>query len=115
MDNFDALMFEALEDTLKLVLGENLSNLIQSLTQREASMKLKAVGNNIDDIMGCLERLIGTEGARILHVTSIKRLCLKLKQEYEEVETHFSVLDELYDMKFKLLVSRRDARQSDYN
>ena len=27
---------------------------------------------------------------------SIKRLCIKLKEEYEEVESHFSVLDELW-------------------
>jgi len=46
---------------------------------------------------------------------SIKRLCLKLKEEYEEVESHFSVLDELYDIKFKLLVPSQNVKQSDCN
>ena len=46
---------------------------------------------------------------------SIKRLCLKLKEEYEEVESHFSVLDELYDIMFKLLVPSQNVKQSDWN
>jgi hypothetical protein len=107
-------MFEALEDTLKIVLGENASKLIHSFTKRQASLKLKAI-NNIDEIIDYLERLIGKEGTQIIHAASIKRLCLRLKQEYEEVETHFSVLDELYEMKFKLLVPLRTEKQSDYN
>jgi hypothetical protein len=108
-------MFEALEDTLRIVLGENASKLIHSFTERRTSLKLKAIGNSIDDIIAYLERLIGKEGAQIIHAASIKRLCLKLKQEYEEVETHFSVLDELYEMKFKLLVPLLNEKHSDYN
>lgn len=108
-------MFEALEDTLRRVLGENASKLIHSLTERRTALKLKAIGNNIDAILGYLEKLLGKEGARIIHATSIKRLCLKLKEEYEEVESHFTVLDELYDMKFKLLVPLLNVKQSDYN
>jgi hypothetical protein len=45
----------------------------------------------------------------------IKRLCLKLKEEYEEVESHFSVFNELYDIKFKLLVPSQNIKQSDCN
>jgi len=47
--------------------------------------------------------------------TSIRRLWLKLKEEYEAVESHFSVLDELYDIKFKLLVPSQNVKQSDCN
>ena len=115
MQTFNDLMFEVLEDTVRIVLGENASKLIHSLTERQRSLKLKAIGNTIDDIIAYLERLIGKEGAQIIHAASIKRLCLRLKQEYEEVETHFSVLDELYEMKFKLLVPLRNEKHSDYN
>ena len=114
MQTFNDLMFEVLEDTLRIVLGENASKLIYSLTERQASLKLQAIGN-IDDVIDYLERLIGKEGAQIIHAASIKRLCLKLKQEYEEVEAHFSVLDELYEMKFKLLAPLLNEKQSDYN
>lgn len=103
MNNFNDLMFEALDDTLRLMLGERVFKLIHSLTERQASLKLKEVGNNIELIIPYLERLLGKEGAQIIQTASIKRLCLKLKQEYEEVEDHFLFLDELYKMKFKLL------------
>lgn len=103
METFDTLMFEALDDTLKRVLGESVSELIHSLTKKHLSLKMKDSGNNMETIIAYLEKLIGKEGAQIIQVASIKRLCLKLKQEYEEVEAHFLVLDELYEMKFKLL------------
>ena len=115
MQTFNDLMFEVLEDTLRIVLGENASKLINSLTERQTSLRLKAIDKNTDDIICYLERLIGKEGAQIIHAASIKRLCLRLKQEYEEVETHFSVLDELYEMKFKLLVPLLNEKRLDYN
>ena len=108
-------MFEALDDTLRLVLGESVSELIQSLTERQPSLKLKEVGNNIEVIISYLEKLLGKEGAQIIHAVSIKRLCLKLKQEYEEVEAHFLFLDELYEMKFKLSAPLMKEKQLAHN
>jgi hypothetical protein len=102
MENFDDLMFESLDDTLRLVLGESASKIIRSLTKQHSSVKLE-VNKNIDEILAYLEKLIGKEGTQIIQTISIKRLCQKLKQEYEEVEAHFLFLDELYEMKFKLL------------
>jgi len=115
MENFNDLMFEALDDTLRLVLGESVSELIHSLTERKPSLKLKEVGNNIEVIISYLEKLLGKEGAQIIQTVSIKRLCLKLKQEYEEVEAHFLFLDELYEMKFNLLVPLLNEKNSAYN
>jgi len=46
---------------------------------------------------------------------SVKRLCLKLKQEYEEVEDYFSFLDKLYEMKFNLLTPSKDEEHSAHN
>ena len=102
MEKFNELLSEALDDTLRLVLGENASEFIHSVVERHPSPEL-AVEEDIDAIIEYLEKLIGKEGAQIIHAACIKRLCLKIKKEYEDVEAHFLVLDELYDMKFKLL------------
>ena len=115
MENFNDLMFEALDDTLRLMLGESVSELIHSLTERQTSLKLKEASNKIDAIISYLEKLLGKEGAQIIQTASIKRLCLKLKQEYEEVEAHFLFLDELYEMKFKLLASSLNKNHSTHN
>jgi hypothetical protein len=115
MDNFNELMFEALDDTLRRVLGENVSELIYSLTERQLSLKIKEFDGNLEVIISYLEKLLGKEGARIIHTISIRRLCKKLKQEYEEVEDHFLVLDELYEMKFKLLAPLVNRKHSDHN
>jgi len=108
-------MFEALDDTLRRVLGESVSELIHSLTERQPSPELKQSGGNIETIISYLEKLIGKEGTQIIQTASIKRLCLKLKQEYEEVEDHFLFLDELYEMKFKLLVPLQNEKHSAHN
>ena len=108
-------MSEALDATLRLVLGESVYELIHSFTERQPSLKLKEVGNNIEAIISYLEKLLGKEGTQIIQTVSIKRLCLKLKQEYEEVEAHFLLLDELYEMKFKLLAPLLNEKNSAYN
>ena len=51
-----------------------------------------------------LGKLLGSERACILEAACLRRLCLMLRREYEEVERYFSLLDELYEVKFKLLV-----------
>jgi len=115
MDRFNDLMREALDDTLRLMLGENISELIHSFTEKQPTLKLKEVNNNIDTTITYLEKLLGKEGAQIIHTVSIKRLCYKLKQEYEEVEAHFLLLDQLYEMKFKLAASMTDRKQTAKN
>jgi len=63
MDNFNELMFEALDDTLKRVLGESVSGLIYSLTEKHPSLKLKEFDGNLEVIISYLEKLLGKEGA----------------------------------------------------
>lgn len=116
MDRFNDLMFEALDDTLKLMLGESVSELIHTFTERQTSLKIKHVNNKNEVTIDYLEKLLGKEGAQIIQTTSIKRLCLKLKQEYEEVEAHFLLLDQLYEMKFKLsAASSENKKPAAYN
>lgn len=114
MEKFNELLSEALDDTLKLVLGERASDFIHSVVQRSPSPEL-AVEEDIDATIAYLEKLIGKEGAQIIHAASIKRLCLKIKKEYEDVEAHFLVLDELYEMKFKLLAPLLREKKTSHN
>jgi hypothetical protein len=115
MENFNEMMFEALDDTLKMVLGETVSQLIHSLTKRRPSLKLNEFGNKNEVTISYLEKLLGKEGAQVIQTISIKRLCHKLKREYEEVEAYFLFLDKLYDLKFKLsapLLNRKHSAQN---
>jgi len=66
-------------------------------------LKREEVGEKIEAYYAYLEKLLGSEGAQIIQKPSVKRLCLKLRREYEEIEKYFSFLDELYEIKFKLL------------
>ena len=81
MEKFNELMFEALDDTLRLVLGETVSKLIYSLTKKHISLQPKEASEKNEVILSYLEKLLGNEGAQIIRTTSIKRLCLKLKQK----------------------------------
>ncbi len=103
MDAFDTLMVEALDDTLRIVLGESVSDLIHSLTEKHIATKVKQNHNSIETKISYLEKLIGKEGVQVIQTETMKRLCLKLKKEYHEVEEHFLILDELYEMKLKML------------
>lgn len=112
MDYFGKLMFESLNEAVRLVLGENICQLIYSFIKRQPSLKLEEVGDKIGVVTSYLEKLLGKEGAQIIQTFGIKRLCLKLKREYEEVEDHFVFLDELYEIKFRLLVASSRERSS---
>jgi len=95
---FNELFFEAMDNTMKDIFGEYASALIHGFMER------KCVGEKIEVFNAFLEKLLGLEGAKILEGIGLKRLCLKLQREYEEVEKYFSFLDELYEVKFNLLV-----------
>ena len=115
MNSFNDLLFEALDDTLRLMLGENIYELVHSLKERRRALNIKEASNEIESTITYLEKLLGKEGAQIIRTVSIKRLCLKLKKEYEEVEAHFLLLDQLYEMKFKLSASITDDKPETYN
>jgi hypothetical protein len=105
---------EALDDTLRSVLGKDIFELIHNYKKRRATAITK-LDNNIDEVISYLEKLIGKEGTQIIQAISFKRLCLKLKQEYEEVEDYFSLLDKLYEMKFNMLAPSKDEEHTDNN
>ncbi len=96
-------MGEALKDTLRTVLGENVSGLINSLTEKHLATEVTQSNNNIETKISYLEKLLGKEGTQVIQKQTMKRLCQKLKKEYQEVEEHFLILDELYEIKLKML------------
>lgn len=89
--------------TIKRVFGESASELIYSVMERQASLNREEISEKIDDFQVYMRKLVGSEIAQIVLVTSLKDLCTRLQREYEEVEKYFSVLDELYEIKFNLL------------
>jgi len=103
MKRFGELLFETIDDTIRLVFGESVSELIYGLMERLVLVKREEAGEKIEVFYSYLEKLLGSEGARIIQNTSLRRLCFKLRREYEEIETYFSFLDELYEVKFRLL------------
>jgi len=110
MDAFDRLMVEALDDTLRIVLGENVSDLIHSLTEKHIATKVTYNHDSIETKISYLEKLIGKEGVQVIQTETMKRLCHKLKKEYQEVEEHFLILDELYEMKLKMLCQLQNQK-----
>lgn len=112
MERFDELLFEATDGTMRRVFGERGSDLIYRLMERHALLKRKEIARNIEAFYSHWEKLLGSEGTRIIQATSLRCLCLKLRREYEEVETYFSILDELYEIKFKLLASSLKEERS---
>ena len=105
MKRFGELLFETTDDTMKRIFGESTSEMIYGFMERQVMVKREEVGERMEVFYSHLEKLLGSEGARIIRETSLRRLCLKLQREYEEIETYFSFLDKLYEVKLKLLVS----------
>lgn len=112
MDRFDELLFETIDHTIRLVFGESAYKLIYGFVERQALLKRKQVDKKIEVLYSYLEKLIGPEGAQVIQVTSLKRLCLKLRREYEEIERCVSLLDELYEIRFELLASSLKEERS---
>jgi hypothetical protein len=115
MKGFDVMLSTKIDDVMKKVVGESASELIYQFMEKQVSLMREEVGKNIDAFQAYLERIIGTEGVQIILSISLKELCRELKREYEEVENYFSFLDELYEMKFKILSSSFKEDKSVYS
>ena len=112
MEKFGALLFKAVDDTIRQVFGASASELIYKLVERHVFLKREEVGDKIEVFYEFLEQLLGSERTQIIQNTSLRRLCLRLRREYEEVEKYFWFLDELYEIKFNLLASSSKGESS---
>jgi len=103
MERFGELLSASLDVTMRQIFGESASELIISLVERQRSVKREEAGKNIESFHAYVSRLVGSEIAQIILVASLKKLCAEVQREYEQVESYFSFLDKLYEIKFKLL------------
>jgi len=112
---FGELLSGTMDVTLRQVFGESTSELIYRLMERQTSLKREEVGVKIEAFQAYLQKLVGSEVAQIILATSLKDLCSLLRREYEEIEKYFLLLDELYDVKSKLLVLSLKEDSSECN
>ena len=112
VERFDALLSVKMYDVMKETFGESASTLIYSLMERQTSLKREEIGKKIEAFQTYLKRLVGPEATQIILATGLKQLYGELRREYEEVEKYFSLLDELYEVKFRLLASFQKEERS---
>jgi len=112
VERFGELLSETTSVTMRQIFGESTSELVYSLMERQVSLKREEVGEKIEVFHAFLKKLVGSEVAQIILATSLKGLCTELRREYEEIEKYFSFLDELYEVKFKLLAQSLKEERS---
>lgn len=112
MKKFGKLLSQTMNDKLRQVFGDSASEFIYKLVERHVSLKQEEIGEKNEAFYACLKKLLGSEGAQTIQSISLKRLYLNLWREYEEIEEYFSCLDELYEIKFKLLISPSEQEGS---
>lgn len=112
MKGFSKLLSETMDEMIREVLGEAACELISRFEKRQVMVKREEAGESIEVFYGFLKRLLGSEGAWVIQASCLRRLCLKLQREYEEIETHFSLLDGLYKVKFRLLASPSEPERN---
>jgi len=105
VERFSELLSETVNTTIREVFGEPTSELIYSVIEKQGSLKREEVGERIEDFHCYVKKLVGSEVAQIILAASLKQLCVKLREEYDQIESYFSLLDELYEAKFRLLSS----------
>jgi len=112
MKKFSELLLESLDVTIRQIFGESAPELIYSLMEKQAHLKPEKTGNNLEAFHAYMRRLVGLEIAQTILAVSLKKLCAKVEQEYEQVESHLSLLDALYEIKFKLLTPSSNETHS---
>jgi hypothetical protein len=115
MKRFGELLSGSLDATIRQIFGESASELIYSLMERQAHLKPEEAGKNIEAFHAYVGRLVGSEIAQIILAAGLKRLCAEVQREYAQVESHFSLLDELYEIKFKLLTPSSNEKRPVHN
>lgn len=115
MKGFEELLSETLDGTLRQVFGESTSELIYRLMESRVFLKKEEIGMKFEAFYAYLNMLLGSEKAQILESASLKRLCAQVWREYEKMEKYFSFLDDLYEVKFRLLASILERERSPSN
>ena len=112
LEQFDELLSSATDETIKQIFGKPGSELIYGLMEVHVGLKRKEISKKIEAFYAYLKELLGSDGAETIQTASFKLLRLKLQREYEEIEKHLSLLDELYEVKFRLLAPLLEKQES---
>jgi len=112
---FSVLLSDTMNNTMVQVFGESASELIYTLMERQAALKREEVGEKIEAFHAYVKKLVGSEIAQVILTAGLKGLCAELRREYEEVEKYLSFLEDLYEIKLRLLAlpQRREKSVGD--
>lgn len=103
MKKFDLLLSETTNDTMSKIFGNAIADYIFGAAEKRLCMKREEIGQNFGFFFLYLERLLGREHVVIIQSVTLRHLFVRLSKEYEEVGSYFSLLDKLYETKFKLV------------
>ncbi len=80
---FEAILLEAIDESLKSMLGESGKELVYYQLKNSFGLRKENVPEKPELFSECLYSLFGL-GAKIIEATILKKLCIKLKIKYEE-------------------------------
>lgn len=108
MKTFEELMTDNLQTTMRQIFGNSAYELIYTFMERQELLHPDETREKSGGVYRCLEKLLGSDLAHIVEGTCLRLLCLRLRREYKEVETYVALLGELYEIKLKLLDSKKE-------
>jgi len=95
-EEFKGILIEAIDEGLKSILGENGKKVIYYHLKELYGLEREEIPEKLEIFTEYINKIFGL-GAKIIEITIIKTLCLKLKLEYKEKKTKFiDYIEELY-------------------
>jgi len=82
-EEFEVILLEAIDESLKSMLGESGKELVYYQLKNSYGLRRENVPEKPELFAECLYGLFGL-GAKIIEATILKNLCVKLKIKYEE-------------------------------
>ena len=82
---FNALLFEAVDEGLKAVLGETGKEVVYYHLQSVYGLRKESISEHPETLIEFLNRLFGA-GAELIEMVILKKLCLKLGITHETAE-----------------------------
>jgi hypothetical protein len=104
LKQFDRLMLQSLNRTVRFIFGESASQIVWDFLDRHQSLK-RDIGQEIEAFCAFLDALLGSERAQVVYVASLRFLHHELQQEYARVQDYLAILDELDKLRLRLLAS----------
>jgi len=95
-EEFKWILIEAIDEGLKSIIGENGNKVIYYHLKELYGLEREEIPERLNIFAEYINRISGL-GAKIIEISIIKALCLKLKLEYKEKKIKFlDYIEELY-------------------